>query len=92
MIKKFTVSIELTDGRLIGPSRVLAADRIAAESLMRRRGWDFEEGPRLYSALAWSVAKRTGETEKDYPEFIDELVDWNVALAEEEEGEEVNPT
>ena len=92
MIKKFTVTLELSDGQIIEPTRVLAADRIAAESLMRRRGWEFSEGPRLYSALAWSVAKRTGVTEKDYPEFMDELVDWNLEAPDEEETDPENPT
>ena len=91
MIKKFLVSIELADGHIIGPARVLAADRIVAESLIRRRGWAFEEGPRLYSALAWAAAKRLGETTADYDEFLETLADWNLSVDEEDERTE-NPT
>lgn len=90
MIKKFTITLELADGRVLGPERILAADRIAAESLSRRRGWDFEEGPRLYSAIAWSVCKRIGASSAEYEEFLDELVDWSVEALEGEASE--NPT
>lgn len=92
MIKKFVVTIEYTDGRISGPTRVLAADRIIAESLMRRRGWAFEEGPRLYSAIAWAVAKRLGDTSEDYEEFLDQLADWSLDTEKEDSDASENPT
>lgn len=89
MIKKIYATAEIDGEEPITHERILAADRIAAESLIRRRGWEFAEGPRLYTALVWAVAKRTRPETGDYEEFIPKIVDY---LLDADEEQTENPT
>lgn len=72
-IIKQTVTVELTDGRVYGPERIIHADKIALEKTARNRGWDVEKNFATTNAfLGWAVAKRVGAYDAGFDEFLDE--------------------
>lgn len=88
-IIKQTVTVELTDGRVFGPERIIHADKIALEKTARARNWDVEKNFATTNAfLGWAALKRTGgAVVGGFEEFLDDLVDVAV-----ERGEPVDPT
>lgn len=85
MPKLFT-TYERIDGTVVGPLRVYAADRIAAENTAHKRGWEWRDNPTNHSLMTFYAAKRTGSTDAaDYSTFVEELVDFQLTSEEPDE-------
>lgn len=87
IIKQF-VTVELADGSVIGPVRIIHADKILLEKTARNRGWDVEKQFATTNAfMGWAAAKRAGEYPGSFEEFLDVLI-----AVEVDRGEPVDPT
>jgi len=85
--KQYTIT-ELTDGTLIGPTRITLADKLAWEKTARHQGWNVENNAVTMNAfLAWAAAKRTGAFTGSFDEYMDQAVD--VAITD---GDDMDPT
>lgn len=93
-LKKQFISIELADGTVIGPERIIFADKIRLERTARANGWDMaRDEMRLGSFFAFAALERTGQLPREgmtYEELLPELLDLGVAV--EEPSDEESPT
>lgn len=86
------ITLELTTG-IVGPFRVLAADKIATERTCRRFKFDFADGPRTHTLMAFYAARRLGHTHADdYDAFMTELVDYQISNDLPEDADALDPT
>lgn len=86
------ITLELADS-VVGPFRVLAADKIATERTCRRFKWDFADGPRTHTLMAFYAAKRLGHTAaEDYDHFMTELIDYQISNDLPEDADALDPT
>ena len=84
---------ELTDGQIIGPIRITAADKIRAEQTGRNQRWEWADNPRMHSLMGFFAAKRSGEISHDsYTAFMEDLVDFSISNKTSDEDEDEDPT
>ena len=92
-IRKNKVTVELMDGTVIGPERIIFADKIRLEKTARANSWDLSRDEiRMGSFFAWAVLERTGQLPTEgltYEAFLPEICDVQVAS---EEPEDEDPT
>ena len=87
-MNKFMTTVEMLDGTIYGPVRVLYADKIKCERSARANGWDLtrdEITPRGF--LSWAALTRTGEITVPYEEFIDQVADIAAENVTPEDGD-----
>lgn len=65
---------ELLDGTVLGPVRVLFADKLRYEKTAKAQGWDVQEF-RLQGFLTWAALTRAGLTALDYDGFLSQVAD-----------------
>lgn len=65
---------ELLDGTVLGPVRILFADKLRYEKAAKANGWELQEF-RLQGFLTWAALNREGHTQLTYEEFIGQLAD-----------------
>lgn len=92
-LRKNLVTVELMDGSVVGPERIIFADKIRLEKAARANSWDLSRDEiRMGSFFAWAVLDRTGKLPAEgmkYEEFLPEILDVQVSS---EEPEDEDPT
>lgn len=93
-IRKNMVTVELMSGEVVGPERVIFADKIRLEKTARNNGWDLHRDEiRMGSFFAWAALERTGKLPVEgmtYEDFLVELCDVQVT-SEDPEDEDPTP-
>lgn len=77
-IRRTTLTIELTDGTILGPERVIFADKLRLEKTGRANNWDLNRDEfRVQSFLAFAAFERSGQLPEgtSYEQFLELLVD-----------------
>lgn len=69
---------EDTTGDVLGPFRIHAVDKIAAERTARSQGWPFEDTPRIHALMGYHAARRTGNPCTSFTDFMETLVDFEL--------------
>lgn len=91
-ITKLFFNLELLDGTVLGPVRILAADKIAAESSARKQRWHWDDNPRIHTLMGFYAARRTGLTNAaNYDEFMEQLADFSISNDDGQDDDE-DPT
>lgn len=85
-LRKNLVTVELMDGSVVGPERIIFADKIRLEKAARANSWDLSRDEiRMGSFFAWAVLDRTGQLPAEgmkYEEFLPEILDVQVSSEE----------
>lgn len=74
-MKQNLITVELLDGTVQGPIRVLFADKIRYERAARANQWGATEEIRLQGFLAWAALERTGQTTESYEAWLELVAD-----------------
>jgi len=77
-IRRTVISAELTDGSILGPERVIFADKLRLEKSARANNWDINRDEfRVQSFLAFAAFDRTHQLPEGtgYEAFLELLVD-----------------
>lgn len=94
-LKKNLVAVELTNGDVIGPERIIFADKIRLERTARANGWDLSRDEiRMGSFFAYAVLERIGQLPREgmtYEELLPELIDVQVSSEEPSDDEDPTP-
>ena len=85
-LRKNLVTVELMDGSVVGPERIIFADKIRLEKAARANSWDLSRDEiRMGSFFAWAVLDRTGKLPAEgmkYEDFLPEILDVQVSSEE----------
>ena len=85
-LRKNLVTVELMNGSVVGPERIIFADKIRLEKAARANSWDLSRDEiRMGSFFAWAVLDRTGQLPAEgmkYEEFLPEILDVQVSSEE----------
>lgn len=89
-MRRTMITVELTDGKILGPERVIFADKMRLERSAKANKWDIGRDEfRTQSFLAWAALERTKATTLKYDDFLDKLTDVVFeANAQDEDGED----
>ena len=94
-LRKNLVTVELMNGSVVGPERIIFADKIRLEKAARAHSWDLSRDEiRMGSFFAYAVLERTGQLPREgmtYEELLPELIDVQVSSEEPAEADE-DPT
>ena len=72
-----------------GPYRITLQDKLQYEKTAKARKWDAEEDGMTSNAfLTWHAAKRLGEVDLSFEDFIGTVIDATAQTLDEEETEE----
>lgn len=89
-MNKFMTTVEMLDGTIYGPVRILYADKMKCERSARANGWDLTRDEiTLRAFLSWAALTRTAKITMSYEEFIDQVADID---AESVRAEDSDPT
>lgn len=81
-LKKSLISVELMDGTIIGPERIIFADKIRLERTARANGWDMSRDEmRMGSFFAYAALERIGQLPTEgmsYEDLLPEILDLQV--------------
>lgn len=92
VIRKLMFTLEDLDGVVAGPVRILAIDKINAESSARNQGWPWADNPRIHSLMGFYAAKRVGITDaENYNDFMATLADFTIGDDEDDDDEDPTP-
>ena len=87
MIPKLAIDVEYLDGTT-DQERIYAADKIRAETHARRQGWEFEEGPRIHTAIGHAALTRAGKTSLDLPDWLAIVADFRLINLNEQDADD----
>lgn len=91
-LRKNLVTVELMDGSVVGPERIIFADKIRLEKAARANSWDLSRDEiRMGSFFAWAVLERTGKLPTEgmkYEDFLPEILDVQVTSEEPEDADD----
>ena len=91
-LRKNLVTVELMNGSVVGPERIIFADKIRLEKAARANSWDLSRDEiRMGSFFAWAVLDRTGQLPTEgmkYEEFLPEILDVQVSSEEPEDADD----
>lgn len=100
-MKKQNVTVELSDGTVVGPVRVTLQDRLRMERAAKPNGWNIGESSSAITVmtfLAWAALERTGAYPGSFEQFaggdavdIDMDQDDEPATAAEAIGDPTQP-
>lgn len=92
-IKRFYITVELLAGTILGPTRVLAADKIATENTCRNQNWPYTDSPRIHLLMGYHALKREGASYDNFQEFLNDVADYAVDNDDNTaQGAEEDPT
>lgn len=87
------ITTETPAGVEVGPVRILAVDKIAAERTCRAQSWPYEDSPRIHLLMGFHAFRRTGNT--DAPDFgafmADDVADFALSRTADDQDDE-HPT
>ena len=91
-LRKNLVTVELMNGSVVGPERIIFADKIRLEKAARANSWDLSRDEiRMGSFFAWAVLDRTEQLPTEgmkYEEFLPEILDVQVTTEEPEDADD----
>ena len=74
------ITVETNAGAEVGPVRILAADKIAAEATCRRQNWPYEDSPKVHLLMGFYALRRTGQADApDFDAFMADVADYVIA-------------
>ena len=92
VIRKLMFTLEDLDGVVAGPVRILAIDKINAESSARNQGWTWADNPRIHWLMGFYATKRAGlTTAENYNEFMATMADFTIG-ADDQDADDEDPT
>lgn len=75
-MRKAMTTVEMEDGTIHGPVRILYIDKLKCERAARNNQWDMQTDEITLSGfLAWAALTRTGVITMPYEEFIESVAD-----------------
>lgn len=75
-MRKAMSTVEMEDGTIHGPVRILYIDKLKCERAARNNQWDMQTDEITLSGfLAWAALTRTGVITMPYEEFIESVAD-----------------
>lgn len=75
-MRKAMTTVEMEDGTIHGPVRILYIDKLKCERAARNNQWDMQTDEITLSGfLAWAALTRTGVVTMPYEEFIESVAD-----------------
>lgn len=75
-VRHTMITVEMQDGSVLGPERVIFADKMRLERSAKANKWDIGRDEfRTQSFLAWAALNRTKATELGYDLFLEQLID-----------------
>ena len=86
-MNKAMTTVEMLDGTIYGPERILYIDKMKCERAARRNEWDTaRDEVTIGGFLAWATLTRTGKITMPYEEFVEAVADISTEIVAE------NPT
>lgn len=86
-MNKAMTTVEMLDGTIYGPARILYIDKLKCEKAAHANGWDTgKDEVTIAGFLAWATLKRMGTVSMPYEEFIEAIADVSTEIVE------ANPT
>ena len=86
-MNKAMTTVEMQDGTIYGPERILYIDKLKCERAARRNEWDTNRDEvAMGGFLAWATLTRMGKITMPYEEFIEAVADVSTEIVAE------NPT
>lgn len=87
-------TVETAAGDEVGPVRILAVDKIAAEATCRAQHWPYEDTPRVHLLMGFHALRRTGQTDApDFDAFLADVADYVMTRTDDDdEDDEADPT
>lgn len=80
---KVMTTVEMADGTIYGPERVLYIDKLKCERAARNNQWNMQTDEITLSGfLAWAALTRTGKITMPYEEFVESVADVMTELSE----------
>ena len=75
-MRKAMSTVEMEDGTIHGPVRILYIDKLKCERAARNNQWDMQTDEITLSGfLAWAALTRTGVITMPYEKFIESVAD-----------------
>ena len=77
-MRRTNITVEMNDGQVLGPERVIFADKMRLERTARASNWDMGRDEfRVQSFLAWAALDRTKALPEGtgYEQFLEQLID-----------------
>lgn len=92
-MKKILINVETLDGTLIEGVRLLAVDRIKANTIARMNNIPWEENPQCHGLLVFCALRREGRTSAaDFDEFLSQVADYEITNDAPTQSEAEDPT
>ncbi len=80
---KVMTTVEMADGTIYGPERILYIDKLKCERAARNNQWNMQTDEITLSGfLAWAALTRTGKITMPYEEFVESVADVMTELVE----------
>lgn len=80
---KAMTTVEMTDGTIYGPERILYIDKLKCERAARNNQWNMQTDEITLSGfLAWAALTRTGKITMPYEEFLESVADVMTELVQ----------
>lgn len=80
-MNKAMTTVEMLDGTIYGPERILYIDKMKCERAARRNEWDTSRDEVTVGGfLAWATLMRTGKITMPYEEFIEAVADVSTEI------------
>lgn len=80
-MNKAMTTVEMLDGTIYGPERILYIDKMKCERAARRNEWDTSRDEvTIGGFLAWATLTRTGKITMPYEEFIEAVADVSTEI------------
>lgn len=80
-MNKAMTTVEMLDGTIYGPERILYIDKMKCERAARRNEWDTSRDEVTVGGfLAWATLTRTGKITMPYEEFIEAVADVSTEI------------
>ena len=80
-MNKAMTTVEMLDGTIYGPERILYIDKMKCERAAHRNGWDTSRDEVTVGGfLAWATLTRTGKITMPYEEFIEAVADVSTEI------------
>lgn len=90
-MRRTMITVELADGKILGPERVIFADKMRLERSAKANKWDIGRDEfRTQSFLAWAALNRAKDTDLGYEAFLEALTDvvFEANAQDDEDGED----
>lgn len=88
-IKPLYITVETVAGGEVGPVRILAVDKIAAERTCRAQHWPYEDTPAVHFLMGYHALRRAGLANvEDFDQFQAEYVDFALSNTLDEDDDD----